>query len=158
MTRMLVCYYSRSGHTKTMAYKIAEGIRSADVEVDVKKCTEMQPAELLSYDGIIFGSPTYYGVCAAELKALIDKSVKYHGKLNGKVGGAFASCGILGGGCETTVAQLLEACLIHGMVVMGDTEGAHYGPVAIEKPTKQVEKTCVEYGRRLAELTKKLHG
>ena len=141
-----------------MAYKIAEGIRSEDVGVDVRRCSEIGPADLLSYDGIIFGSPTYYGVCAAELKALIDKSVKYHGKLKGKVGGAFASCGILGGGCETTVAQLLEACLIHGMIVMGDTEAAHYGPVSIEKPNKQVEKTCVEYGRRLAKLTKKLHG
>jgi len=154
---MLICYYSRSGHTKTMAYKIAEGVRAADVDVDVKKVADVTPADLLGYDGIIFGSPTYYGVCAAELKLLIDKSVKYHGKLNGKIGGAFASCGILGGGCETTVAQLLEACLIHGMVIIGDTDGAHYGPVAIEKPTKAVEKTCIEYGKRLANLTKKLH-
>lgn len=141
-----------------MAYKVAEGIRAADVDVDVKKCTETTPADLLDYDGIIFGSPTYYGVCAAELKSLLDKSVKYHGKLRGKVGGAFASCGILGGGCETTVAQILESCLIHGMVVIGDTEGAHYGPVSIEKPNKSAEKTCVLYGKRLAELTKKLHG
>jgi len=141
-----------------MANRIAEGIRSAGVEVDVRKCTEVEPADLLKYDGIIFGSPTYYGVCAAEMKSLIDRSIKYHGKLRGKVGGAFASCGVLGGGCETTVAQLLEACLIHGMIVMGDPDVAHYGPVSIEKPNKKVEKVCIDYGRRLAELTKKLRG
>ena len=157
MTKMLICYYSRSGNTKAMAMKIAEGAGSKKITVDVKKVSETKAADLLGYDCIIFGSPTYYGTYAAELKSLIDKSVKYHGDLRGKVGGAFASCGVLGGGCETTVAQLLEALLIHGMIIIGDTEGAHYGPVSIEKPDKEVEKTCIEYGKRLAELTIKLH-
>jgi len=157
LVKMLICYYSRSGNTKAMAYMIADGARKADVDVDVKKVSEVSPADLLGYDCIIFGSPTYYGTCAAELKLLIDKSVKYHGKLAGKVGGAFASCGILGGGCETTVAQLLEACLIHGMIIIGDTEGSHYGPVSVEKPNKSIEKICIDYGKRLGELTKRLH-
>jgi NAD(P)H dehydrogenase (quinone) len=158
MAKMLVCYYTRTGNTKQMAIRVADGIRSTGVDVDLKKVSDVKPVDLLKYDGIILGSPTYYGTCAAEMKSLIDKSVKYHGELAGKVGGAFATSGVLGGGNETTVAQLLEALLIHGMVVIGDTDGAHYGPVAIEKPTKDVEKTCFDYGERLANLTKKLHG
>ncbi len=158
MVKVLVCYYSRSGHTKQMAVKVADGARSEGADVDLRKVSEVKPADLLKYNCIILGSPTYYGTCAAELKDLIDKSVKYHGELAWKVGGAFATCGILGGGGETTVAQLLEALLIHGMVVIGDTEGSHYGPVAVEAPSKAVEKLCFDYGKRLAQLTQKLHG
>lgn len=158
MAKILVCYYSRTGNTRAMAIRIADGARAAGADVDLRKVSEVAPADLLKYDGIILGSPTYYGTCAAELKLLIDKSVKYHGELKGRVGGAFATCGILGGGSETTVAQILEALLIHGMIIVGDTDGAHYGPVAIEKPTKAVEKNCFEYGKRLALLTIKLHG
>ncbi|HDP96721.1 MAG TPA: flavodoxin family protein [Euryarchaeota archaeon] len=156
MPKVLICYYSRSGNTKAMAYMIADGIRSADVDVDVKKVADVKPADLLRYDGLVFGSPTYYGVCAAELKSLIDKSVKYHGKLCCKVGGAFASSANVGGGNETTVLQLLQAHLIHGMVIIGDSEGDHYGPVSIEKPNKRVEKDCKEYGKKIAWLVKKL--
>jgi len=158
MVKTLVCYYSKSGNTKAMAIRVADGARAAGSDVDIKKVSEVAPADLLKYDCIIMGSPTYYGTCAAELKSLIDKSVKYHGDLAGKVGGAFASSGVLGGGNETTVQQILEALLIHGMIIIGDTDGAHYGPVAIEKPTKADEKTCYEYGKRLAGLTIKLHG
>lgn len=141
-----------------MAVRIADGARSTGADVDLRKVSDVAPADLLKYDCIIMGSPTYYGTCAAELKSLIDKSVKYHGELTGKVGGAFASSGVLGGGNETTVQQILEALLIHGMIIIGDTDGAHYGPVAIEAPTKDIEKTCLEYGKRLANLTIKLHG
>jgi multimeric flavodoxin WrbA len=63
------------------------------------------------------GSPTYYGTMAWELKKLLDESVKFHGKLRGKVGGAFTSSANVGGGNETTVLDILKALLIHGMVV-----------------------------------------
>ncbi|HIJ17278.1 MAG TPA: flavodoxin family protein, partial [Thermoplasmata archaeon] len=108
--------------------------------------------------GIIIGSPTYYGLPAAEVKSLLDKSVKHHGKLSGKVGGAFASSANIGGGNETTVLAILEALLIHGRTICGDSKGDHYGPVSIEKPDDRVEKVCVRYGKRVAALTKKLHG
>lgn len=47
--------------------------------------------------------------------------------------------------------------MIHGMVVCGDSEGDHYGPVAIDKPDARSEKNCVRYGKRVAKLTKLLH-
>ncbi|MGQ9588183.1 MAG: flavodoxin family protein [Thermoplasmata archaeon] len=158
MVRILICYYSRSGNTKKMAYLIQKGIMEEDVEVDTKDVKEVRVDELRNYDGIILGSPTYYGLPAAQIKDLLDKSVKYHGKLEGKVGGAFSSSANIGGGNETTVLALLEALLIHGMVVCGDSSGDHYGPVSIEKPNQRVERNCIRYGRRVAKLTKLLHG
>ena len=141
-----------------MAYMIQKGAMEEDVEVDTKDVKSVKADDLLKYDGIIIGSPTYYGLPAAEVKALLDKSFKHHGKLKGKVGGAFASSANIGGGNETTVLAILEALLIHGMVVCGDSEGDHYGPVSIERPDARAEKVCVRYGKRVAALTKKLHG
>ncbi len=158
MVRLLICYYSKSGNTRKMAELIEKGAKSEKVEVDTRDVGDVKPADLLKYDGIIIGSPTYYGLMSAEVKELLDKSVRYHGKLDGKVGGAFASSYNVGGGNETTIIAILEALLIHGMVICGDPEGDHYGPVSIEKPDKRVEKVCVRYGKRVASLTKRLHG
>jgi len=157
MAKILICYYSRSGNTKKMAYLIQKGVMAEDVEVDTKDVKEVHVKDLPGYDGIILGSPTYYGGPAAPIKDLLDKSIKYHGKLQDKVGGAFSSSANVGGGNETTVLALLQGLMIHGMVVVGDSEGDHYGPVSIEKPDRRVEENCVRYGQRVAQLVKKLH-
>ena len=57
---------------------------------------------------------------------------------------------------EGTVLALLQGLMIHGMIVVGDSEGDHYGPVAIEKPDKRAEENCVRYGQRVAQLVRKL--
>jgi NAD(P)H dehydrogenase (quinone) len=158
MARMLICYYSRSGNTKKMAYLIQKGAMEEDVEVDTRDVKDVKADDLLKYDAIVIGSPTYYGLPAAQVKELLDKSVKHHGKLQDKVGGAFSSSANIGGGNETTVMAILNALLIHGMVVCGDSKGDHYGPVSIEKPDKRAEEVCVRYGRRVAVLAKKMHG
>jgi NAD(P)H dehydrogenase (quinone) len=159
MASILITYYSRSGNTAQMAEQVAEGARQiAGVQVDVKPCGEVSPDDLLQHNGIIMGSPVYYGTMAAELKTLIDESVGHHTKLEGKVGGAFASAGVFGGGVETTVVDILRALMIHGMVVKGDPRGNHYGPVAIGAPDDKARDECRRWGRTLAELTKKLHG
>ena len=157
MAKILICYYSRSGNTKKMAYLIQKGAMEEDVEVDTKEVKEVKPEDLKKYDGIVIGSPTYYGGPASQIKDLLDRSVKYHGDLQDKVGGAFTSSANIGGGNETTVLSILQSLLIHGMVVCGDSSGDHYGPVSIEKPNARAEKVCVRYGRRVAKLTKMLH-
>ena len=119
--KILVAYYSRSGNTKKMAHGVAEGVKQAGIDVDIKDINEMNVDDMLQYDALIFGSPTYYGLMAAEMKKLLDDSVKLHGKLSGKVGGAFTSAGGIGGGAETTIVSILEAFLIHGMVVIGES-------------------------------------
>lgn len=152
MATILVCYYSKTGHTKEMAEAIAEGASQKGCEVTLKEVAATTPDDFLKSHAIIIGSPTYYGSMPYEVKKLIDESVKYHGKLEGRVGGAFASSGMLGGGNETTVRSILDALLIHGMVVVGSARTAHYGPVAIGKPDAQAKKECHLYGKRLAKL------
>ena len=157
MVRMLVGYYSRSGHTKAMAEEITKGAREVDgVEVDLLHVEQVDVKSLREYDVIVLGSPTYYGTMAAPVKELIDKSVKVHGKLAGCVGGGFASSGMRAGGNETTVLDIRKALLIHGMVVLGTAGEDHYGPVAIKAPDEAAVKSCNKYGRRLGELAIKL--
>ena len=158
MPKVLVIYYSRTGHTEQMAQLISEGIESEDVEVVCKKVVDTRIDDLLEADGIVMGSPTYYGSMAAELKQLIDESVEHHGKLEGKVGAAFSSSGGIGGGNETTVLDILKAMLIHGMIVQGDFRGDHYGPVAVGAPDARSSEECMRRGRWVGQLVKRLAG
>lgn len=156
MAKALVAFYSRTGNTKTMAEAIAEAIGKNGVETDLRKVESVTVPELLNYDAIILGSPTYYGTMAWEVKKLLDESVKIHGKLRDRVVGAFTSSANLAGGNETTVLDMLQGLMIHGMVVQGDDHGDHYGPVAVGKPDQRSLRSCERYGRRLAGLVKKL--
>jgi len=156
MAKVLVCYYSKTGNTEKMAEKIREVMSKEGLEVDLKKVENTAVNELLNYDCIIIGSPTYYGSMAWQVKKLLDESVKFHGKLKGKVGGAFSSSANIGGGNETTILNILNALLIHGMVVQGDPKGDHYGPVSIGAPDQRALKCCVGYAQNLSSLVKKM--
>jgi len=157
MAKVLITYYSRSGNTEKMAQAVAAGAKQvSEVEVDLRPVGEVTPEDLLAADGIIMGSPTYYGTMAAEVKSLIDESVKYHGKFTGKVGGAFASSGGPGGGNETTVLDIVKALLIHGMIVQGDAQGDHYGAIAVGAPDDRSRRECEKLGRRVVELVARL--
>jgi NAD(P)H dehydrogenase (quinone) len=157
--RMLVCYYSRTQHTQHMADAVAEGAGQVEgVEVAVRPVGEVDPSELPGFDAIVIGSPTYYGTMAAEVKRLIDESVAFHGRLEGKVGGAFTSSANVGGGNETTVMDILKAMLVHGMVVQGSVTGDHYGPVAIGEMDERARNQCVRLGQAVGRLALRLHG
>ncbi|KXA90667.1 flavodoxin [candidate division MSBL1 archaeon SCGC-AAA259I07] len=160
MIRVLVGYYSRTGTTEKMAEKVTEGVRNsdADVEVDLKEITEVDVETLPDYDAVILGSPTYYGLPAAEVKKFLDESVTHHGDLDGMVGGAFSSSSNKAGGNESTILALLEALLIHGMAVRGDPEGDHYGPVVVGEPEDGDLEQCKRYGDRLAKFTELVCG
>ncbi len=156
MLRVLVIYYSKTGNTKKMAESIVEGIKKEDAEAVIKAVGDVDVNELLKYESIIIGSPTYYGTMAAEIKRLLDESVKLHGKLDGKVGAAFSSSANVAGGNETTILGILNAMLIHGMIIQGDHQGDHYGPVSIGEPDARSIKECVRLGSRVAKLVKRI--
>jgi NAD(P)H dehydrogenase (quinone) len=159
MAKVLIVFHSRAGSTAKMAEYVAEGVREVKgAEVVVKKVDDVQPQGLVEYDAIICGSPTYYGLMAAEIKTLFDKSVVVHGQLEGKVGGAFTSSANLAGGNETCLMSILQAMLIHGMVIQGTSQRDHYGPVALGKPDERAIGECRKLGRNVASLAVKLFG
>jgi NAD(P)H dehydrogenase (quinone) len=154
--KVLVIYYSQTGNTKKMARLVAEGVKAEGVDVELKDVAQVKAKELLKPEGIIIGSPTYYGGMAYQIKQLLDESVEFHAQLRGKVGAAFSSSANIGGGNETTILDIINAMLIHGMVVQGDASGDHYGPVAIGAADERAAKQCKRLGQKVAKLTKKL--
>ena len=156
MAQVLVAYHTRTGHTEKMAEIVQETISSKGHQVILKKVTDTTIEDLREADAIIIGSPTYYGQMASEVKQLLDKSVKLHGKLDGKVGGAFTSSGLIGGGNETTITGILHSLLVHGLIIQGNPSGDHYGPVAIGKPDERAEQGCRQFGERIAALLDRL--
>jgi len=102
--------------------------------------------------------PTYYGLMAAETKQLFDRSSEVRGQLEDKVGAAFTSSASIEGGNQTTLLSILQAMLIHAMIVAGDPmeSGGHYGVIAIGEPGKDVLDSCRMLGTRVARLAQKL--
>ncbi len=158
MAKILVIYDSKSGNTETMALAVAKGAEKAgDVEVTVKKAEDTKNSDLLAADGIIMGSPTYFGQMSATLKSLIDQSIQVHKKLTGKVGGAFTSSGGTASGGETTLLSIVQAMLIHGMIVQGRADDKHYGVAVTGAPKKRDLAECEKLGERVAALVLKLN-
>lgn len=156
--KILIVYDSRSGNTEKMAYAVAEGVREEDINVVIRKVDDASVDELSDADGVILGSPVYYGLPTGKIKEFVDASVKYHGKLDGKVGGAFASSGGIHTGAETTIIALHEALLIHGMIVQGTSGANHYGAASVGAPDDNDRENCKKLGKRVASLVKRLHG
>jgi NAD(P)H dehydrogenase (quinone) len=156
--KVLIVYDSRSGNTEKMAHAVAGGVSEEGVDVEVKRVDEASVDELPGVDGLILGSPVYYGLPTAKIKEFIDDSVKYHGKLDGKVGGAFASSGGVHTGAETTVIALNESLFIHGMVIQGTSGSNHYGAASVGAPDDKDIENCRKLGSRVASLVKKTHG
>jgi len=156
MADVLVVYYSQTGNTKRMAEVIAENLKRHGVEVKLKKAKDANPNDFAAADGVIIGSPTYYGSMAGEIKGLLDKSVSLHGRLDGKVGAAFSTAANIAGGNETTVLSILNAMLIHGFIIQGNPMGSHYGPVAIGAPDVRAKKECQRLAERFAALLNRL--
>ncbi len=154
----LVVYYSRSGNTKQMAETIASAMNQAELPTRCKSVEETSLDDLIKADAIVVGSPTYYGRMAAPIAQMFDESVRKHGKLAGKVGAAFSSSANIGGGNEFTILNIIVTLMVHGMIIQGDPQGDHFGPVSIGKPDERALAQCQRRGQRIAELTKKLFG
>ena len=158
MAKVVVIYDTKTGNTELMAQAVAKGSKSVPkAEVSLKKVEQASIEDLLNSDAIIIGSPTYYGLMSAKIKELLDRSVKIHGKLEGKVGAAFTSAGGTASGAETTILSIIQAMLVHGMIVQGRHNGKHYGAAAVGKPNEKDLAICEELGKRTTNLASLIH-
>lgn len=139
--KVLVLYYSSYGHIETMANAVAEGVRAAGLEVDIKRVPELVPEDvakahhfkteqdapvattddLPNYDAIIIGAPTRFGRLPAQMANFWDQTggLWLKGALIGKVGAVFTSTASQHGGQETTLYSLMSNLIHHGMLISG---------------------------------------
>ncbi|MCW4017292.1 MAG: flavodoxin family protein [Candidatus Bathyarchaeota archaeon] len=154
--KIVVVFDSKTGSTEKMAHAIAKGAQNSGAEVTVKRAEKVVNKDLQEADGIIMGSPTYYGQMSGKLKQAIDDSVELHTKLTGKVGAAFTSSGGAASGAETTLLSILQAMLVHGMIIQGNAAGSHYGAAVKGAPQPEDLKVCEELGAKVATLINQL--
>ncbi|MDA8096011.1 MAG: flavodoxin family protein [Desulforudis sp.] len=87
-------------------------------------------------DGMVIGSPVYFGTVSAQLKSFWDKTRKLRKDLAllNVVGGCVVSGGSRFGGQETTMRALQDMMLVQGMTVVGDgftgDDAGHIGACA----------------------------
>ncbi len=143
---VLIAFYSRSGVTEALAKGIAEGAKAAGAEVRLRRAREFVGRDVMAKaagwaegadrmnalyeapteadaewaDAIVFGTPTRFGNVSSELKAFVDGlgGLWFQGKLNGKVGSAFASTSSPHGGNESTAITMYNFMAHLGLVIV----------------------------------------
>jgi NAD(P)H dehydrogenase (quinone) len=157
--QILVLYFSKGGNTRKLAEAVARGIETVPGGKALLRTTkEVTKDDFINSDGIIAGSPVYFGVMAADLKRVFDEFVSIRKKMENKVGAAFATSGDPTGGKETTMISIIQCLLIYGMIVAGDPLDAtgHYGVACVGSPDDKAAVNGEKLGRRVAEICRKL--
>jgi NAD(P)H dehydrogenase (quinone) len=157
--QVLILYYSKGGNTGKLAEAIARGVEKVEgVKALMKNTDEVTKEDFLSSQGVIAGSPVYFGTMSAGLKKVFDETITIRKKMEGKIGAAFATSHDPTGGKETTIMSILQAMLINGMIIVGDPMSAtgHYGVACAGAPDERTSENAMKLGARVAELAKKL--
>lgn len=140
--------------------------KACDACRETGKCTInddfQEAADILeSSDGIIFGSPVYFGGVSSQMKAFMDRTryLRRKGALKDKAGGAIAVGASRNGGQETTIQMIHNFFFIQEMIVVSDTKTAHYGGTGWSGDVKSDEygiETARNLGLHVAEVVKLL--
>jgi len=106
--KVLILYYTKTGHTLEAGNAVADGIKSAGSKVDLINVKEFTPDKISAYDALIVGSPCWTGSIRRKegiAFSLKDALVKLPSNiLMGKKCGGFAVHA--GNGGEVTVANI----------------------------------------------------
>ena len=193
MPKILVLFYSRTGNTAALADAIVEGAKAERFsEVDVRRIDDLAPQSVIDsipewkssreklkakyqtfsdvntladYDALILGSPTRYGIMAAELKHVLDQTgpLWQKGALVNKVGAAFTSVATGHGGHETTLWSIMTPMANLGLILVppGYSDavmfagGSPYGATATTgggPPGESDLAAARQEGKRVAEV------
>lgn len=117
--------------------------------------------------GFIFASPVYFGGITSQMKTLIDRCVVFRRRgfdWENKVAGVLTIGNSRNGGQELAAMDLVAFSMIHGMVIVPDASpSSHFGAMlhaGVEGGVSNDElglETAINLGRKVGEITKKLH-
>ena len=196
--KVFIPFYSRAGTIEKLARAVAEGAEAEGAEVRLRRARELVGHDIMSTvpgwkesaeamngrypaptpedadwaDAVIFGTPTRFGIVSSELKGYMDGlgGLWFQGKLNGKVGSAFAGSSQPHGGNEATVLSLYAPLAHLGFIivptgyadgVMFAGAGSPYGASVISGippsgPTEAELAVARFQGKRVTQVAKKL--
>ena len=145
MINAAVIYYSATGNVHQMAEAAASAAEKAGAEVRLRRVAELAPESIIAAtpdwarhveatrdiptaspddlewaDVVLFGTPTRFGQCAAQLKQFIDTAgpLWLQGKLVNKVGSSFTSSACTHGGQESTIIALNNTFYHWGAIIV----------------------------------------
>ena len=143
--RVAVIYYSSTGTVFELAKAAASAAEKAGAEVRLRKARELAPAEAIATnqgwsdhavatqhiveasladlewaDAIMFGTPTRFGLPAAQIKQFIDAAggLWAQGKLVDKIVSSFTASATPHGGQETTIIALNNTFYHWGSIIV----------------------------------------
>src|SRR6478672_5195272 len=193
--KVAVVHYSATGTTYRLARGVEEGAQSAGAEVRFRKVRELAPDEAIASnegwsshrlesrhvpeailddlkwaDAIIFGSPTRYGLPAAQLKQFIDTTgpLWAKGELVNKIASSFSCSATAHGGQESTILALNNTFYHWGAIVLplgytvseafnggGNPYGASYtSGTRVGEPDPETRAVAIAQGGRLARVAR----
>lgn len=125
MKKLALIYHSAHGHTEHIASQVAEGARTvAGIQVDLLQAQEVAnvPQDLVAYDGVIFGSPTYLGGVSATFKSFMDSTGRLWRpqQLRGKLASGFTVSSLPAGDKQSTLTSMFVFAMQHGMLWVGN--------------------------------------
>ena len=190
--KVAVIYYSATGTTYRLAQAVEEGASEAGADVRLRKVRELAPEEaiasrqgwadhrlesqhvaeashddLIWADALVFGTPTRYGLPAAQLKQFLDTTgpLWAKGALLDKICSAFTCSATTHGGQETTIVNVNTTFYHWGAIIVGPgyadpiqfKAGNPYGASFTSnngalKPDETALEAARFQGRRVAEL------
>ncbi|MBW1842199.1 MAG: flavodoxin family protein [Deltaproteobacteria bacterium] len=124
MSKLIIVYHSTYGHTKIQAEAVHSGADSVEgVEAELMTTAEAvgKLDELDNADAIIFGTATYMGNIAAEMKKFMEASVGkwFEAAWKDKIAGAFTNSSSFSGDKLNTLQGLVIFAMQHGMIWVG---------------------------------------
>jgi len=144
--KVLICYYSLTGHLHQLAKAEKNGVDSVEgcegvmcrvnetlTDEVIEKMGAKKFAEEMSYipvckvddlidsDAVIFGTPTRFGNMCGQMRQFLDSTGGVWKKkgLVGKVGGVFTGSATQHGGQESTILTFHTTLMHHGMIIAG---------------------------------------
>lgn len=125
MNTIALIYHSAHGHTRHIATHIAEGARSVSgYSVDLLEADDIakRPDDLVAYDGIILGSPTYLGGVSGPFKNFMDATGRLWQtqRLKGKLAAGFTVSSLPSGDKQSTLMSMFVFSMQHGMLWVGN--------------------------------------
>ncbi len=141
MPKTLIIFYSRTGNTRLMAEAIEEGLKTVQ-EIEVELRQNATPQELVKYDAVAVGVPTYHHDMTRNIKKLFEKTAVQNIDLHAKVGAAFGSYG------WSAEAPSLVLEIMNNKFRMDTIEP----PLLIKYAPDQIGlQKCRQFGKRIAE-------
>lgn len=144
-------YDSNSGNTEKLANAVAEGVKSCNVKVDLKRTEEVDLQEVIKADGYAIGSPSHFSVMSGKILTLLTKLYSVRNRMAGKPMAVFTT----GTGGQVVALENIDRIIgvfnpifiKPGIVIETVPERAN--PWEIDK------KQAMNLGRKLAEATLK---